>query len=295
MSQVLIAKLGWAHMDTRTLSESPVSVKECLLSYLGELPDSVLIWESYWFIAGYRHELESLGAHVAVFADDLHCHSESVRAAKALSFASCDCILSTYKDVFADFFPDVPTEKVFWVPHAASPDFHLPFNGEPNNALLVSGAMSDFYPLRQHVASLEADPGLAVVCDAHPGYHCGYDYDTDQRVGNGYAERIRSFRAAFTDGSRFNYVLAKHFEIPATGALLVADRSLRASLHALGYVDGEHYVSVTQGNVENKIRDLLEESNHEELDRIRRAGQCLVRSRHRSRDRAELIDRICGA
>jgi hypothetical protein len=42
--------------------------------------------------------------------------------------------------------------------------------------------------------------------------------------------------------------------------------------------------------LEDRVRYLLREENHPELDRIRRNGQALVMERHRTSHRAKLID-----
>jgi hypothetical protein len=88
-------------------------------------------------------------------------------------------------------------------------------------------------------------------------------------------------------------VLAKYFEIPATGALLVGDDAVGGPLRQLGFVANEHYVAVSAANLEEKIRFVLDEQNHEELDQIRKRGQELVWDRHKSIDRARQIDAAC--
>ena len=97
-------------------------------------------------------------------------------------------------------------------------------------------------------------------------------------------------RAAFTDCTRFQYTVAKHFEIPATGALLVADSAIEGPLEELGFVPGFHYLSVSDENLEDRVSYVLCEEHHAELDQIRRNGQALVLARHRTSHRARLIN-----
>jgi hypothetical protein len=92
----------------------------------------------------------------------------------------------------------------------------------------------------------------------------------------------------------FHYVLAKYFEIPATGALLVADDSVNGPLGQLGFVENEHYLPVNAGDLEAKIALVLDERNHDALDEVRKRGQELVWSRHKSIDRARQIDSVCA-
>ena len=68
---------------------------------------------------------------------------------------------------------------------------------------------------------------------------CGYDYVRDGRVGRGYAEKIWQCRVGFADSVfPFAYIVAKFFEIPATGALLLADDTVSEPLSKLGFVAG---------------------------------------------------------
>ncbi|HSS47534.1 MAG TPA: glycosyltransferase, partial [Thermoanaerobaculia bacterium] len=127
----------------------------------------------------------------------------------------------------------------------------------------------------------------------HPGYHRSYDHAEDPRVGRSYALKIQGHRAGFTDCLIYRYVVAKHFEIPATGALLLADRAVKGELAKLGFLDNVHYVSVSHNDLEDRLRYVLDPANHEELDQIRHRGQALIWQRHTTADRAALIDRVC--
>jgi hypothetical protein len=147
--------------------------------------------------------------------------------------------------------------------------------------------------LRDRIRELSQTGAYRIVCHDHPGYYTGYNYEQNEAVGRGYALKINNYRAAFTDSSKFHYVLAKYFEIPATGALLVADDSVSGPLSQLGFIDNENYVAVSAENLEAQIRFVLDERNHEELDQIRRRGQELVWERHKSIDRAQQIDTAC--
>jgi hypothetical protein len=104
---------------------------------------------------------------------------------------------------------------------------------------------------------------------------------------------INRYRAAFTDGSIYRYTVAKHFEIPAAGALLLAEGALAEPLRQLGFVAGEHYLATSGEDLEEQVRYILEEASDSELDPIRRRGQALVWERHKTSDRARLIDEVC--
>jgi Glycosyl transferases group 1 len=172
----------------------------------------------------------------------------------------------------------------------------IPYNPDPSNSILLSGAVSAHYPLRQQMKWLHERGVRGIAYQRHPGYHCGHDYGReDGDVGRGYASRINSHLAAFTDSLSFNYVVAKYFEIPAAGALLLADDAVSGPLERLGFVKGRHYVPVSKENLEERVREVLDESNRSEVDEIRRRGQELVWARHKTSDRAMQINEVCAA
>jgi hypothetical protein len=135
----------------------------------------------------------------------------------------------------------------------------------------------------------------AIVERPHPGYSQRFDYNKDSRIGSGYATTINRFKAAFTDSLVFRYVVAKYFEIPATGALLVADNAVSEPLKQLGFTENIHYLPVSAENLEETIHYALDENNSTHIKAVRQQGQQLVLSSHRTRDRAKLIDSECNS
>jgi hypothetical protein len=248
--------------------------------------DVVLFWESYDSIIRHAND----GARVCVMTDDLHGN----RYPMAQALAIADRVLSTYAPRIADFFPTLHPSHVTWIPHAASSDFLLPLVSEPRPVVFVSGAMSRMYPLRRVMGELAARrPELAQVHE-HPGYHCSYDHERDPRVGRGYAQAMGSCLAAFTDGLRHHYLVAKFFEIPATGALLIADRDMAPQLARVGLDDGVHYLSASSDDLEAVVDRVLEERNRAEIDAIRFRAHALVHQRHTTEHRAREIDTACA-
>jgi hypothetical protein len=296
--QDLVRVHEWRHVEPWVLSQHTGSPKARLLEIVGEVPEVVLFWETYDLFNAIEPALHDLGCRLVLYADDLHLLSgqESMRGAKLAAFSGCDKVLTSYAYVFDEFYPELRNRKtVIWTPHAASPDFVLPFNCRPENAILLSGFIGALYPLRMRMKELQQEGRYAIVRHEHPGYSEGYDYEHDARVGTGYASTIHRFKAGFTDALTFGYVVAKHFEIPATGTLLVADGVVSGPLRELGFIENVHYVPVSADNLEEKTQYVLDESNRGEIDEIRRRGQDLVLSRHKTCDRADLINRACTA
>jgi hypothetical protein len=289
----LIDQYGWKHLEFAALRHSGKPVADALQEACGELPRVVLFWEGYDFLCAHAREVRALPCLKGIFADDIHDKTIVTRWGRIGAYLSCDIVFAAYADRFEELFPEVcRLMRVVWTPHSASPEFLLPWNPGARNAVLLSGMVNEFYPLRQAMKSLCDTGRHAIVHHPHPGYHCGYRRD-DSRVGRAYAQLLNGFRTAFTDSSRFRYIVAKFFEIPAAGALLLADRNADPSLAQLGFKAGEHYVPATFKDLETQVEFVLDRSNRDALDQIRLRGQRLVWKRHTTSNRARLIDETC--
>jgi hypothetical protein len=140
---------------------------------------------------------------------------------------------------------------------------------------------------------LVAQQSYSIKSHTHPGYHVGYDYTTNPNIGRGYAETINRHRIGFTDCLTFKYVVAKYFEIPAAGALLLAEDAVKEPLKQLGFVENIHYVPVSKENLEERVRYVLDEKNLAELDQVRQRAHDLVWERHTTSHRAGQINEAC--
>jgi hypothetical protein len=291
----LIERHGWMNMETHDLASQPHSLRERMRERCGAPPDIVLFWESYHLVTSALLQLYNANFRVAIFCEDLHWFHAQMRSTKLLALTVADVILASYAPVFKQFFPEAAAKRVVWVPHAASPEFMLPLDQSARNVIFLSGKINDYYPLRQRMKALSDDTEFQIVEHPHPGYHCAHDHETSDVVGAGYARRINATRAAFTDASKFNYLLAKFFEIPAAGSLLLGDAAVEKELSQLGFCQRVHYIPVSYATLERELRYILDGKNHAELDEVRRRGQQLVWSRHKTSDRAKLIDDVCTA
>lgn len=291
----LIKNYEWRQIDTYELLNSRGTVRAKLLDRFGELPETILFWESFDLLTERREDIARLDCPKYLFADDLHSSHDWIRPRNLVSFALFETILSTYAYVWDYFYPEFcGTKKLVWIPHSASPDFMLNYNPTPENSIFLSGSISPSYPLRQKMQKLYAQGSYAIACQSHPGYNSQYDYESDGNVGRRFAETINKHRAAFTDSSKYRYMVAKYFEIPATGSLLFADEAVSGPLKDLGFLRNEHYLSVSKENLRERIQYVLDERNHEALDNIRRKGQELVWRRHKTTDRARQIEEVCA-
>jgi len=293
IQQELITTYGWKHIECDRLWYGAGTLENKLRNVLGTVPDVVLFWEAYELLYKHAFDIQGLKSQRVFFADDLHWWNRRMREMKLLSFAVSDLILSTYGYCWRKLYPEISFKRVEWVPHSASSDFMLSYNHEPDNAIFLSGAINEAYPLRQQMLKLHQAGAYAIKYHRHPGYYCGYDYQADARIGRGFAQMINGCRVGFADSVfPYGYVVAKFFEIPATGALLLADEAVSGPLAELGFVAGEHYVPVSLKNLEERVAYVLDEKNREELDRVRRNGQQLVHKRHKTSERAKQINEL---
>lgn len=286
----LITAYGWKQIEPQALWTGRGTVKRTLLNRFGELPEVILFWESYDFLNAYAADVSRLQCLKLIMTDDLHCQDKQAKRKQLLAFALCEVVLATYGYAWQRFCPEFSLKKIIWIPHSASPDFMLGYNHCPANAILLSGAINRYYPLRLQMEALRSRCPESIAYHPHPGYGRYYEYQEQGAVGHGYALEINKYRAGFTDSLIFKYVVAKYFEIPATGALLLADDSVSGSLSRLGFVEHQHYVPVSSKNLEETIRYVLDERNHGEVDQIRKRGQELVWERHKTSDRARQIN-----
>lgn len=199
-------------------------------------------------------------------------------------FARCDIILCTYEDAFRRFHPGF-AKKMRFLPHTyGESDFSgIEYNLNPARGCLLTGATSAYYPLR-----IAAALNPAVTVAEHPGYAAGAD--AKGKFGPAYAKLLNGWFSSVTCASVLGYPVAKYFEIPAAGSLLIADHT--PDLDRMGFVDGENYVRVTVENFGERLREVL--SDIERFEKVRRAGYEFVRGRHSLETRVEALKTIIG-
>ncbi len=288
-------RFGWRQLETWELANDSRSLRTVLLDKLGSIPEVILFWEQYEVFTSRARELWRLGIQIGIWADDIHSFSDTVRLSRVPPFVLADKIIAAYANRFEEFYPFVRKgADLVWVPHSASADFVVPLNEAPEPAIFVSGAMTSHYPLRLQMKAFHEERCLPIVYVEHPGYHCEFDHESDERVGKGYAKNIARHLAAFTDGLMYGYAVAKFFEIPATGALLLGEQRMAGALASLGFRDGVHYLSVGPENLKSRIEEALDRNNRKAIDEIRRQGQKLVLERHLVDHRAKQIDEVFG-
>jgi Glycosyl transferases group 1 len=285
---LLAKQYQWDLLDRGCLPDVAGLLPDVLRARFGSVPEVVLFREDYEQFLRHRRSLLDAGARMYVLTEDMHHRNADM--ANALRVAHG--ILAPYAPRLAAFYPNHDPARLFWVPHAAGPDFLRDPNDAPEPVVFVSGREDQVYPFRLLMYAMARRRPDRFRIHKHPGYG-DFELDSDARVGPGYAAQIARCLAAFTDASCFLYIVAKHFEIPATGALLIAARDAAPQLQELGFIDGVHYISAAPDDIEPIIERVLDPRHRAEIDGIRRCGHMLVHERHTVAHRAAQIDRIC--
>jgi hypothetical protein len=167
-------------------------------------------------------------------------------------------------------------------PNSVNDDMLVGFNNNPINGVLLSGSCTKEYPARKHMIKLSKKENRI--------FRLKYSYG---KHGLNYTKHINRYICAFTCclNSDIQYLVGKFFEIPSTGALLLAfDLYVKDFMKKLGFIDNVNYISCDIKNMDSKIKYILDPENRETIDKIRKNGQKLVISKHKKSDRIKFLD-----
>lgn len=124
------------------------------------------------------------------------------------------------------------SRPTYWLPHSIDPEVFHPDYPEkqppdPMTALFtgsVGRKESGAYPLRVHLCNaLEGHPRFVRVERPKDVRSKQEASERSGYMGKRYAELLSMADLSFATGSKFRYVVAKYFEIPACGAALMCD------------------------------------------------------------------------
>lgn len=168
--------------------------------------------------------------------------------------------------------PDLPFIHLPW---AIDPKVFFDLGKRRRYDIACMGALTEGkYPLRRQVrAWLENQGELRLFGKKRVKGRTGSDHD-----GEAFNLALNQVRSAFTCASSMRYLLMKFFEIPASGALLFAERI--PDLDKLGFIAGEHYVAVNSDDFSERMQFYLKGAGMADAERIRRAGYAFVHTHH---------------
>jgi hypothetical protein len=109
-------------------------------------------------------------------------------------------------------------------------------------------------------------------------------------TGREFGRFAGEFLICFTDMMRFNNLISKHFEFAAAGCLVLTSNQQLPVLEAVGFIDRVNFVAYDRADPEPTVSWALDPANRHTVDRIRRAGYDLARTRHYSHHRSAMLD-----
>jgi len=215
------------------------------------------------------------------------CYENVIDCEKNMSkiFDRSDLILRKADEDFRRRYPQYMDKTVFF------PEFFAPygrygnfdFSETPINQCLMAGssANSYLYPLRNYVLKNHDPLKIKAI---------------HTRAGRGfvrreaYAQLLNSYFCCIATSSCYNIALAKYFEIPAAGSLLLANEC--EDLKKIGFRAYKHYVPITRDNVFSQVDLVL--NNPGDFLEIRKEGTEFVRKNHSIFNRFNQLKKIVG-
>ena len=298
---------------SQTNEDNPVSLK---LRHIceGGYPSFLLFVEMYGLIESHpMSTLKSLQQNHAVklgfWMNDVQVPAlrDMGQLRRKLFFNIFDVVYGPYTYLLPVFYPSLGAKNIVWLPNAVALEMqNVTFQDNPEyQRIFVPGALDQlWYPVRTWAAQQVGYQGSIFVTLSHPGYGSHSTHSTKgtdfihgiyQGVikanvrGAEYASLSGHFTACLTDLQRVSAVISKHFELPASGCLLLTSNQHVHLLHALGFQDRVNCILYDRNDPMKVIRWVLDPANANRVHQIRRAGYDLIHSKHLIQHRARHI------
>jgi hypothetical protein len=181
----------------------------------------------------------------------------------------------------AEHTPEIANHLFVW-PNFIDSDTYHDYGQAKTIPVLFTGSQFSLYPWRQRIYKIVTQHYPSLTCP-----HLGYQGHSEWKMlhGERYARTINASWFAPTCGSVEKEIIRKHFEIPASKACLITERS--AVLEAAGFVDMENCVFADEDTVLDKIDDLF--NNIDKLESLIDKGYKLVQENHALTNRDQIL------
>jgi hypothetical protein len=215
-----------------------------------------------------------------IYSGDLQCYNNRLCLENKIKvFTKADLIISGSFEYFSKLYPQFLDKYRFFPKFFASDEFYskLPLNTAPTMKCLLSGAAHPkIYMLRDFILK----QNLPFIDYRRANY----------ALGGSYAKLLNSYSCCVTCSSIFKYAVAKYFEIPASGSLLIADETTDSK--RAGLIPNKHYISITTENAVETIKHCV--NNIDQYAHIRKEGMEFVRANHSINNRIEQFRILCS-
>jgi hypothetical protein len=291
-----LEKRGWKILDsdTQVHTSNPLSDIEKATGI--QEPDIVAFYmteyseKSHYFYRRWSELPEASFLKVSILED--FNFDFQIRNADFFS-KNADVLLVRYPEAFNQVVPNCE-KPIYHFPHSAGENyFNNAFKENKLPKVLLSGMISkEWYPLRHRAQELINNNQNFITHRKHPGYQPGID---PVKEAISYAQEIARHQLALTGAgiSRFlpaPYILAKHFEIPAAGSVMITDKFVAPLMERLGFIENVHYLTTTPDTLETDLQQWLTPENMENLESIAIAGQKLVAEQHTMEKRVKQFE-----
>lgn len=264
-------------ISTTELNNNKGNIKNYILEKFNSLPQYYLTFYGIGSIIDIHKELTSFCKIVCILID-IH-HSSKLIKPKLNVINNIDIILCTSGFEYNRWNMPI-NKKTFFFPHSAA--WIIDFNHNPINKILISGRVSNIYQDRLFMYELsKTNKNLEIL-------KCNFKYSIDTNnpnnlnllFGKNFYNQLNKYICCFVDTAR-DYMLAKIFEICATGSLLLTmNENIKDIFSDLGFIDNHNYISCNRENIIQKIDFITNPNNIHIINNIRKNGYELVKSNH---------------
>jgi len=229
------------------------------------------------------------GVKIIYYYGDLPCYgNKSCENNHRLMIEKSDLVIGTFYDYFLKKYPKYARKYVHFpgcfYPYESYANLTLNF--DPKMKCLLSGHTThQYYPFRAYIARIVKN-------------HTGNAQEVIIVKGRNEARFsecpsfLNQYFCAIATSGVHSCIVGKYFEIPATGALLLAKRE--RELDMLGFKPNVHYIPITRRNVVTKVQKVL--NDPEKYAEMRHRAMEFVRKNHsdinRSAQFGDILKRV---
>ena len=288
-----LVEKGWSRYVPS--NEHWVTSIDNMITSFGRSPDVILLLEDYNVLNPENHLYNRHllhGTQIICWFDDVVRKTKMLEPpffSQGLLLSMSQLLLPTYEYVVNIRMPDAAHVPRVWMPHSTTSQFLLPFNTDPVYTILLAGTIDpDVYPMRSFIFDKMNHGDERFEHYQSPGYFPG----KSSQHANSFASAINDHVACIIDASTNQFVVAKVFEVMATGSLLLVTDDILYPLIELGLHHGKHFISYNITTLDSIVDWVLLPENKLLVEDIRRRGQDLVRNNHLTTHRADCIHAV---
>ena len=269
MIDLLVKKYKYKIIEMKLLFMK--NINSYLKKIYGKLPNNIFLIQGSSAIKNFKTDNN---IKISFLIDDIHSVGKNKRD-RLKSLNKITNILNTYAYAFNKYYPNT-NYNLFWLPHSTR-FTDIPFNNKPIKKIIITGRLNKrVYPNRQIIYNFSKIRKDIKYLKPNIGYRIKISNNKKNLIyGKKFYLYINQYLCGFTCDliPKRPYLVAKHFEIMASGALLLScNPNTKQYFQMLGYNDMEHYISCDPDNIEEKTNFILNPDNRELIDKIRKTG-----------------------